>query len=340
LPQPNAPSRRYGFEGGLHVEGCHGFKALPDPCIVNGDLTIKGCPSFSELPATLRVSGNLRLIGIPLETLSRQLQVGGSLILECCARLTQLPIGMTVGRNLIVRRCPISAIPCGIRIGQSLKLFRCANLTSLPTGLVVPKVLDVRRCSSLAHFPAGLQIGFGTQRLAWQPALIVSDCLNVQTLPSDLKIQGPIDLAGSGITALPPSLASSRLLWRGIPVRPEVVVHPESLSAEEVLNEPNAEIRRIMLDRVGCEVLLAKAKARTVHQDTDAGGFRRVVDVQLKARNSSPIRTLQRFLECRCPSTGRVYLMRVPSELATCHAAAAWLAGFDNPDEYQPLMET
>jgi hypothetical protein len=185
-----------------------------------------------------------------------------------------------------------------------------------------------------------MQIGIGARLHAWQPALVLTDCVNVQALPSDLRIQGSIDLAGSGITTLPQSLASTRLLWRGVSVRAEVVLHPESLSADEVLNEPNAEIRRIMLDRVDCEVLLKKANAKMVHQDTDAGGLRRLVDVHLNSRGWRPVRTRQRYLQCRCPSTGRVYLMRVPLEVATCHAAAAWLAGFDNPDEYQPLMET
>jgi hypothetical protein len=41
-----------------------------------------------------------------------------------------------------------------------------------------------------------------------------------------------------------------------------------------------------------------------------------------------------------CPSTGRQYVIRVPPEIDTCHKAVAWVAGFDNPDEYQPLVET
>ena len=46
------------------------------------------------------------------------------------------------------------------------------------------------------------------------------------------------------------------------------------------------------------------------------------------------------FLHCRCPSSGREYLLRVPPTTSKCHAAAAWLAGFDNPDNYKPVKET
>ena len=40
------------------------------------------------------------------------------------------------------------------------------------------------------------------------------------------------------------------------------------------------------------------------------------------------------------PATGRRYVLRVPPQTRTCRQAAAWIAGFDNPDDYQPLAET
>jgi|GEM_PF-5634718 len=45
-------------------------------------------------------------------------------------------------------------------------------------------------------------------------------------------------------------------------------------------------------------------------------------------------------LNCRCPSTGREYLLRVPPMTKTCHEAAAWIAGFDDPRDYHPDQET
>lgn len=46
------------------------------------------------------------------------------------------------------------------------------------------------------------------------------------------------------------------------------------------------------------------------------------------------------FLDCRCPSTGRRYLLPVPLTVRSCHAAAAWMAGFERADDYAPLLET
>jgi hypothetical protein len=30
----------------------------------------------------------------------------------------------------------------------------------------------------------------------------------------------------------------------------------------------------------------------------------------------------------------------VPPAMRTCHQAAAWIAGFDNPNDYRPILET
>jgi hypothetical protein len=41
-----------------------------------------------------------------------------------------------------------------------------------------------------------------------------------------------------------------------------------------------------------------------------------------------------------CPSTSRQYILRVPPTMRTCRQAIAWTAGFDNADDYHPLVET
>ena len=69
-------------------------------------------------------------------------------------------------------------------------------------------------------------------------------------------------------------------------------------------------------------------------KDSDAGGVRRLLRVEFAG--DEPLVCLNVF----CPSTGRQYMLRVPPQMRHCHAAAAWIAGFDNPDEYQPVQET
>lgn len=85
--------------------------------------------------------------------------------------------------------------------------------------------------------------------------------------------------------------------------------------------------------------------AHVVDADRGPGGERKLVEVHLPApewmRRQARGGTLPaRFLSCSCPSTGRRYLLRVPATVASCHAAAAWLAGFEDPSQYRPIQET
>ena len=77
-----------------------------------------------------------------------------------------------------------------------------------------------------------------------------------------------------------------------------------------------------------------EAGARTLDRDTDAGGPRQLLHIAIPEDEDLV------GLNCFCPSTGRQYLLRVPPSLTTCHQAAAWLAGFDDPDRYHPDIET
>jgi hypothetical protein len=85
---------------------------------------------------------------------------------------------------------------------------------------------------------------------------------------------------------------------------------------------------------MGYQRFVAEAQAQTIDEDTDAGGARRLLRVPLE--HDEPLVCLA-VLD---PSTGRQYLIRVPPGMKTCHQAAAWIAGFDNPDDYQPIAET
>jgi hypothetical protein len=152
-------------------------------------------------------------------------------------------------------------------------------------------------------------------------------------------VGGPIDVAGSGLRGLPERLSrSARILWRGVVVPPDVIFRPETLTPEQILGQRNAELRRVMLERVGLDRVLQKAKAEVVDSDRDAGGVRRLVRMALAGRFG---RDRDRcYLHCQCPSTGREYLLRVPPETRTCRQAAAWLAGFEDPEAYRPVLET
>jgi hypothetical protein len=232
-----------------------------------------------------------------------------------------------------------------LKVG-SLILRDCLSLEALPEDLEV-YFLDISRCTGIQHWPARGKIEVG--RLAargcaqlrtlppWLTRLAqldLRDCTNLRQLPENLSISSWIDVAGTRIRSLPPSLQGAPLRWRGVPVDQRIAFNPELITTDEILAEPNAEKRRVLLERMGYDTFLSHANARVLDEDTDAGGRRRLLRVPMKDDEDLVCVTVL------CPSTARQYVIRVPPTIQTCHAAVAWVAGFDNPDDYRPLIET
>jgi len=163
-------------------------------------------------------------------------------------------------------------------------------------------------------------------------SLDISDCIALTKLPDSLVVRGNLELGG---TSLQPNEAQiERITWHGIAISPRIAFEPESITYHEVMRETNAERRRVMLTRMGYEKFVAEAKARTLDMDYDPGGTRRLLSINIP--EDEPLVCLS----VKCPSTGREYVLRVPPSMRTCHQAAAWIAGFDNPALYKPLVET
>lgn len=307
----------------LDVSGCTSLRALP-PGLKVRRLNVSGCTALEELPEGLQCY-ELAARSTTLRTLPASLRVGYRLDLEGSASLTELPEGLKVG---------------------SLILRDCTALEQLPEGLDV-YFLDIAGCTRLARWPlqAAVRVGRlnarGCLRLTTLPPwlrelsqLDVSGCESLSDLPAELTITSWLDIAGTQIGWLPVAARGAQLRWRGVPIEPRVAFQPETITAAEVLAEQNAELRRVLLERMGYERFLAEAEATTLDTDTDPGGERRLLRVDLG--DDEPLVCVAVL----CPSTGRQYLIRVPPTMRTCHQAAAWIAGFDNPNDYHPIVET
>lgn len=288
------------------------------------DLTQQG---RVDLPCGLRAY-ELKLSGTPIQSFPPDIAVRVLLDLSQCDRLESLPDGLTVG---------------------TLNLRGCSALRALPEMLDV-WFLDMSGCWAFDQWPALARIRGGRLQLRGcmavrrlppyiktLSALNVCDCPNLTSLPASLKVTGWLDLARSGLTeenSLPAGLARTQLRWAGIPIDRRIAFHPESLAVDELLQEKNAERRRALLDRFGYSRFLEEADAEILDQDSDPGGPRQLLRVALPGDEDLIA------LSCHCPSTQRHYIIRVPPTTTTCHQAAAWIAGFDNPDDYRPVIET
>jgi len=152
-----------------------------------------------------------------------------------------------------------------------------------------------------------------------------------------MKFTGLLEVSGCSIKSLPKKVKDCYVLWRGYWIKSDIIFAPERLTPSRILTETNAEIRRLMLEKVGIEHVLSKANASIIDSDKDAGGKRSLIQAYVMTDQDEHV---VRYLRCSCPSTAREYLLPVPPNINSCKAAAAWLAGFDKVDDYQPVLET
>lgn len=219
----------------------------------------------------------------------------------------------------------LRALPHGLSVAY-LNLSGCTSLAALPDDLVVRRGrLTLRGCAQLRRLPRGL----GPLH-----ELDLSGCLNIVELPDDLVVTGWIDVAGSGLSALPERLADVGIRWNGVPVDARIAFRPDQLDVSEIMAEPNVERRRVMMERFGFERFMAAAGAEVIDADTDRGGPRRLLRVAIPG--DEPLVCVSVI----CPSTQRHFMLRVPPAMTSCRQAVAWTAGFDDTSAYQPLVET
>lgn len=307
----------------LDLHGCTALRSLPEGLRVRR-LDLSGCTALESLPPGLSCY-ELVMRDAAIKTLPPDLRVSYRLDLSGCAELESLPDGLRVG---------------------TLILAGCVSLQKLPEGLEV-FFLDISGCTALGEWPRRASLGVGRLRMAgcaqftslppWLTNLAqldVGGCAGLAELPEGLRVSSWVDIAGTGIRSLPDSLRGAQLRWRGVPVDERIAFRPETITAREALAERNAELRRVMIERMGYENFLRESDAEVLDRDRDPGGERRLLRVRLEGDED---------LVCVaviCPSTARQYLIRVPPTVRTCRQAVAWVAGFDNPNDYRPLAET
>lgn len=190
-------------------------------------------------------------------------------------------------------------------------------------GMRVLGHLDLSGSVALKGLPANLTC----------ESLDISDCPNLTSLPPGLHVTHWIELAGSGIT----NLAAGHgfiLRWRGVQVS-DRLAFAQDLTGQDILATENVELRRLLLERLGYEKFLEQVGGIVRQRDRDAGGERQLIYVPFAEDDDEPLM----FLKVVCPSTGHTHILRVPPHIRTCHQGAAWVAGFDNPDDYCPLLE-
>lgn len=307
----------------LDVSGCPNLRALPENLQVRR-LNISACRHLEKWPESLELF-SLEARNTMLQEVPRGWRVESRVDLSECVELHSLPEDFQTG-SLVLRGCTaLQQLPENLEV-FFLDIAGCSALKSWPQkGRLRIGKLDATGCAALQELPAWL--GDLSQ-------LNISFCPQLNSLPEGLRVASWLDVAESGVRELPKSLQGVNLRWKNVPVDARIAFAPETIEAGEVLNERNAEVRRVMLERMGTEKFLSQAQAQLLDSDRDPGGARRLLRVDLF--DDEPLVCLA----VQCPSTAHHYMLRVPPTTRSCRQAAAWLAGFDNPDDYRPLQET
>src|SRR5215813_3251169 len=329
--------------GHLNLSDNSSLKELPDGLTV-ASLDVSGCGALGSLPNALRVrrlnlNGCRSLAAIPLGLSCYELEMRETDVRE-------LPPDLRVEYRLDLSGCSrLERLPEGLKVG-TLLLNDCVSLEALPDGLDV-NFLDVSGCAALRGWPQKARVGIGRLRAAncaqitslprWLTdvaQLDVSGCINLNELPEGLRVTSWLDLANSGIKSLPASIKGARLRWRGVSIDERIAFRPETITATEILAEKNAELRRVLLERMCYDAFPNEAEAETLVRHRDPGGERRLLRVPMQEDEDLVC------VSVICPSTGRRYVIRVPPTTRSCRQAVAWIAGFDDPADYRPLVET
>lgn len=119
--------------------------------------------------------------------------------------------------------------------------------------------------------------------------------------------------------------------WKGVLVTQQIIEHPDTLTPESIFTEPNAEVRRVMIERLGLDRFLTRAKAQPIHSDDHHRSLYKIA-----VKDDEPIVAVR----VQCPSTGQIYFLRVPPQIDRCDKAVAWTFGFDKVRDYAPVVET
>lgn len=140
----------------------------------------------------------------------------------------------------------------------------------------------------------------------------------------------------------------------GVRVPSWLIERPDTITVKTIDDERNAEIRRVMIERMGRDRFVAESGADLLHEDTDQIGFPRLLwkcPMHDKAGDAVFVEVRNSSLE---PDGSRkTYFLAVHPELRpllddnrlgspqamTCHNAVASTFGMRG-DEYEPLVET
>lgn len=122
--------------------------------------------------------------------------------------------------------------------------------------------------------------------------------------------------------------------WHGVLVPAFVVVRPDWITVEHVEKEQNAEVRRVMVERMGYERYILESGAKLIHTDETGALYRK------EFTDDEPLTVVHVVNSTAEPDgTFKKYMLRVPPDVQTAREAVAWTFGM-SVESYRPAVES
>jgi len=126
--------------------------------------------------------------------------------------------------------------------------------------------------------------------------------------------------------------------WHGISISEKIIMRPNDLTTEEILNERNSEVSRAIAEKLGWDNYLKKIGSVLIDKWFDVNTSCHYELYDFKERRFS---LMPRLLKMESPElkdgTRPFYIEPVHHELETCQAARRWQ--FYKPDLTEPTVE-
>jgi hypothetical protein len=144
-----------------------------------------------------------------------------------------------------------------------------------------------------------------------------------------------------------PGEAEQLYFWRGVHMTATAGRSPDEVTARRALGWANAECRRVSVERLGWDRVLADLRAELRQQD-DFGRLWRIPARRRRqpswgrwAREPEPVVVVEVVnATVEHDGTRRRYFLVVPPSTRTAREAVAWSFGFESARNYRPAVET
>lgn len=212
----------------------------------------------------------------------------------------------------------------GQKMSQTLQKY--APVFTNQSGVINNIWLDY--ASSVLNFPLDAQKLEALQNLVKECGwiFVFDRTCYICDRPTVISLDEQNRLHGEGKAAIAYSDGYSIYANHGV-MLPEKygVVHPHQWQAQWLLEEQNAELRRVLIQEIGYGRLCQELAA------TELDSWREYT--LLRIDNSIDVEPIH-LLKMTCPSTGYIHSTRVPPNMRSAKEAISWVNWEINPEEF------